>query len=278
MASTQIGTPTTVLPITSQASWTNSLRDKYHGNDQVHTASGVGMRINQIGQSIVKTPKHNLILNNVLYVPEANKNLALVHRLTYDNNAFIEYHPNYFLIKDQVTKNILLRGECKGGLYPLKLPSTSSSSSTNKTTHAAIKPSSSKWHNRLGHPSSIVVHQVLSKNQISFIFKPNKSSVCDACQKGKSHRLPYPKSTSMSASSFELVFSDVWGPAPTSIGRNNYYVSFINDFSKFTWIYLLKHKSEVFQKFHDFQSMVERQFNKKKFLLSKPIGEENIRN
>jgi histone deacetylase 1/2 len=67
----------------------------------------------------------------------------------------------------------------------------------------------------------------------------------------------------MLASSFELVFSDVWGPAPTSIGRNNYYVSFIDDFSKFTWIYLLKHKFEVFQKFHDFQSMVECQFNKK---------------
>jgi hypothetical protein len=40
-------------------------------------------------------------------------------------------------------------------------------------------------------------------------------------------------------------------------------VSFIDDFSKFTWIYLIRHKSEVFQKFHDFQSMVERQFSKK---------------
>jgi hypothetical protein len=58
------------------------VRDKYHGNDQVHIASGAGMRINQIGQSIVKTPKRNLILNNVLYVPKANKNLASVHRLT----------------------------------------------------------------------------------------------------------------------------------------------------------------------------------------------------
>jgi hypothetical protein len=109
-----------------------TVRDKYHGNDQVHTASGAGMRVNQIGQSIVKTPKRNLILNNILYVLEANKNLASVHHLTSDNNAFIEYHPNYFLIKDQVTKNILLRGECKGRLYPLKLPSTLSSSSTNK--------------------------------------------------------------------------------------------------------------------------------------------------
>jgi hypothetical protein len=63
--------------------------------------------------------------------------------------------------------------------------------------------------------------------------------------------------------SLELVFSDVWSPAPTSIGKNNYYVSFIDDFSKFTWVYLLKHKSKVFQKFQDFQARVERLFDQK---------------
>jgi len=61
----------------------------------------------------------------------------------------------------------------------------------------------------------------------------------------------------------DLVFSDVWGPAPTSVGRNNYYVSFIDDYSKFTWIYFLRHKSEVFQCFRNFQNLVERQFGRK---------------
>jgi hypothetical protein len=56
-------------------------RDKYHGTDQVHTANGAGMRISQIGQSFVCTPSRDLILNNVLYVPQANKNLASVHHL-----------------------------------------------------------------------------------------------------------------------------------------------------------------------------------------------------
>jgi histone deacetylase 1/2 len=87
--------------------------------------------------------------------------------------------------------------------------------------------------------------------------------VCDACQQGKSHQLPYPKSASVSNNPLDLVFSDVWGPAPTFVGRNNYYVSFIGDFSKFTWIYLLRHKSEVFQRFHDFQNLVECLFNRK---------------
>jgi hypothetical protein len=76
--------------------------------------------------------------------------------------------------------------------------------------------------------------------------------VCDACQQGKSHQLPYPKSTSVSISPLDLIFSDVRGPTPTSVGRHNYYLSFIDDHSKFVWLYLLHHKSEVFKCFHDF--------------------------
>ena len=139
----------------------------------------------------------------------------------------------------------------------------SSRSSSNKVTHAAIKPSTSRWHSRLGHPSSSVVQQILSKSRVPFVSESNKEQVCDACQQGKSHQLPYPVSISVSSSPLELVFSDVWGPAPTSVGKNNYYVSFIDDFSKFTWIYLLCHKYEVFQKFHDFQSMVSGNLTRK---------------
>jgi hypothetical protein len=67
----------------------------------------------------------------------------------------------------------------------------------------------------------------------------------------------------VSKAPFELIFSDVWGPAPSSVGKNNYYVSFIDDFLKFTWIFLLKHKSKVFAKFHIFQQYVGRLLNRK---------------
>lgn len=56
----------------------------------------------------------------------------------------------------------------------------------------------------------------------------------------------------------------MWGAAPESVGRKKYYVSFIDDYSKFVWIYLLKQKYDVFSVFHDFQQLVdERLFNKK---------------
>ena len=187
----------------------------------------------------------NLHLKRVLYVPTTSKNLLSVHRFTLDNRVLIEFHPYFFLVKDLDTRRILLRGKCVGGLYPL----ISLSSSSNKQAFVAIKPSSSKWHSRLGHPSSVIVKLILSRNKLPVVGERNSETICDSCQCAKSHQLPYPISTSVSTKPLQLIFSDVWGPAPSSISRHTYYVSFIDDYSKFVWIYLLKKRSDVFQVF-----------------------------
>jgi hypothetical protein len=67
---------------------------------------------------------------------------------------------------------------------------------------------------------------------------------------------------SKSSAPFELVHSDVWGPAPiTSYNEFKYFVIFINDFSRATWLFLLKTKDEVFDYFQEFLNRVENQFN-----------------
>jgi histone deacetylase 1/2 len=205
------------------------------------------MHISHIGHSVLCTPHNSFNLNDILHVPSASKNLLSTHRFTLDNHVYIEFHPFFFLIKDQATRRILFRGPCHGGLYPL-MPFFSESS---KHAFITIKPSSSTWHRRLGHPSSFIVQQVLRRNKIAYTPEITPY-VCDSCQLAKSHQLPYPISTSRSTVPLEQVFSDVWGPAPLSVGKHAYYVSFIDDFSKFTWIYLLKKCSEVFQVFLDF--------------------------
>jgi hypothetical protein len=140
---------------------------------------------------------------------------------------------------------------CYGGLYPL-LPTLNT---TSKLAFAAIKPSSSTWHRRLGHPSFFIVQQVLRKNKIAYTPK-STLYVCDSCQLAKSHQLTYPISTSVSTVPLEQVFSDVWDPVPLSVGKHAYYVSFIDDFIKFTWIYLLKKRSDVYQAFLNYQQYV----------------------
>jgi histone deacetylase 1/2 len=208
------------------------------------------MHISHIGHSVLCTPHTSFNLNDILHVPSASKNLLSVHRFTLDNHVFIEFHPFFFVIKDQATRRILFRGPCYGGLYPLMPISTPS-----KHAYITIKPSSSTWHRRLGHPSSFVVQQVLRTNKIAYTLE-STPYVCDSCQLAKSHQLPYPTSSSRSTVPLEQIFSDVWGPAPPSAGKHLYYVSFIDDFNKFTWIYLLKSRADVYQAFLNFQQYV----------------------
>jgi histone deacetylase 1/2 len=70
-------------------------------------------------------------------------------------------------------------------------------------------------------------------------------------------------STHVIKTPLELIYSDVCGIAQTSISGHNYYVSFIDAYSRFTWLYLLKRKSDVFDVFFQFQTRVEHQLNHK---------------
>ena len=54
-----------------------------------------------------------------MHVPQIKKNLVIVSKFAKDNNVFLEFHPNYCLIKSQDTKEILLQGCIKDGLYML---------------------------------------------------------------------------------------------------------------------------------------------------------------
>jgi hypothetical protein len=246
-----------------------TVRDRYHGHDQVRTANGAGMHINSIGHSTLYTHNSNLHLCNILHVPSASKNLISVHRLTSDNK-FFEFHPTFFLIKDRTMKKILHQGRCEGGLYPIE--SSSSRRSPNKQAFGASKPSTSRWHSRLGHPSFSIVDRVLRNNNVPCHGEKNTESVCDSCQRAKSHQLPCSISHNISKAPLDLIHSDIWGPTPTSVGRYSYYVSFIDDYSRCTWLYLLKKKSDIYQIFHNFQNLVERKFNKKIFSMQTDWG------
>jgi hypothetical protein len=138
---------------------------------------------------------------------------------------------------------------------------------------SSVTTSADLWHCRLGHPSSSVVESVIRFNKLACA--PSRSSlVCDSCLRAKIHQLPYNNSAHVTTSLLELVHSDVWGPAVSFVGGFKYYVSFLDDFSRYTWIYLLKRKSDVEHAFHLFQKHVERLLNAKICALHSDWGGE----
>jgi hypothetical protein len=108
-----------------------------------------------------------------------------------------------FLIKDCYTRSTLLKGRCRDGLSPIPAPHPV------KLVFRVNKSSLNRWHERLGHPAHQVVQRVLSSFNLPFWHESNNDSVCGPCRQGKSHQLPYPKSTSVSHHPLDLVFSDV---------------------------------------------------------------------
>jgi hypothetical protein len=96
-----------------------TMHEPYHDTDQIHATNWSGINITHIGNTISPTSLRHLMLNNVLHVPSTHKNLISIHHFTLDNDTFIDFHPYFFLTKDQKMRKVLLHGLCRGGLYPL---------------------------------------------------------------------------------------------------------------------------------------------------------------
>ena len=225
-----------------------------------------------------------------MLVPSVTKNLINVSQFCKDKHVFFEFHHNRCVVKSHATNEILLHGSLgPDGLYvfpqlqtsqsaaqpSLSVFSMSPSTTTNKSVDPRFSIQNSKpsecvaptsqtlWHLRLGHPNSNVLKKILTHCNIP-ISNKNLFEFCAACCVGKSHRLPSSSSQPIYFVPLELVYSDLWGPSNVvSTNGFSYYISFVDAFSKFTWIYFLKNKSETFTVFQQFKAMVELQFNTK---------------
>ena len=93
---------------------------------------------------------------------------------------------------------------------------------------------------------------------------PKRQKLYLACQLGKQHRFPLPNERNRSNNKLDLIHSDVWGLVyNVSFGGGRYFVSFINDFSKHTWIFEIEKKSKVFSCFLKLKSLIERETDRK---------------
>jgi transposase InsO family protein len=149
--------------------------------------------------------------------------------------------------------------------------------------HRCLATAASKdewiWHYRLGHLNFKDMCNLQQKQMVSGLpeFEIPKE-VCEECVQAKQHRNSFSRDAgSKTKAILEVVYSDVCGPIQVeSIGGNRYFVSFIDDFSRKLWVYLIKKKSDVLDVFIKFKSMVERQSGHKIKVLRTDGGGEYV--
>ncbi len=116
------------------------------------------------------------------------------------------------------------------------------------------------------HPDGILT--MARNNVVKGIEIPAKSKdkdICEACMAGKMHRAPIPRaSTTRAEGLLELIHTDVSGPLPVpSKGGSLYFVTFIDDRSRYLTVFPMKSKSDCFSCFVKFRSSVETTNGKK---------------
>ncbi|RVW56421.1 Retrovirus-related Pol polyprotein from transposon TNT 1-94 [Vitis vinifera] len=112
-------------------------------------------------------------------------------------------------------------------------------------------------HNRLGHPSFSKFQKMVPR------FSTLSSLPCESCQLGKHTRVSFPKRLNNQAKSpFELVHTDVWGPCRTASTLGfQYFVTFIDDYSRCTWLFLMKIELSYSLFSRNFYTEIQTQFN-----------------
>ncbi|KAL0641854.1 hypothetical protein Bca4012_102653 [Brassica carinata] len=240
---------------------TNLIKDIEPTNGHVMIANGDKIPIRGIGN--LKLFDKN---TRAFYMPEFTSNLLSVKKCTTDLNCNVIFSPNDVKFQDIESSQLIGKGITKGELYLLEELDPISNHNCSFTSASSLNKNA-LWHARLGHPHGRALNLMLPG--VSF---ENKD--CEACILGKHCKIVFPNSTSVYDKCFDLIHSDVWTAPCISRDNHKYFVTFIDEKSKYTWLTLIPSKDRVIDAFKNFQTYVTNHYNAKIKILRSDNGGE----
>jgi transposase InsO family protein len=240
-------------------------------NDHVVYSEGVGSVVLEPADKSLRP----VLLSRVLYVPALQNNLLSVLHLVANHR---------FRIEIEGKEMVFLQSGERRFTAAIRDNTAWLNASTPPAPEAALRSeaalSCALWHRRLCHIGADRLEQAIKgKVATGLVVESDAPALlhCEPCIRSKHHRDPFPQRASHRATSFlERIHSDLHQlPVLTSCGFR-YWLLFINDYSRYFWIYLLRKKSETFDAFTQFKAMVEKQFDKSILCLHDNKGGEFI--
>ncbi|KAK2371611.1 hypothetical protein QL285_084537 [Trifolium repens] len=201
----------------------------------------------------------NFIVSNVLYVPEFSINLISISKMCHSLSCLIQFSDSKCVIQDQKTLKMIGSADEYEGLYYLNL--------TNKTVHVntisdstlPTIPKAAIWHFRLGHLSH---HRLASLHSKFPYVTADQNGICDICHYARHKKLPFNNSFNKASQAYDVIHLDIWGPISIkSFHGHSYFLTVVDDYSRYTWIVLMKNKTETRQHVKNLITMIKTQFN-----------------
>ena len=195
-----------------------------------------------------------LALKDVLYCPNVTMNLLSVSQLT-DLGCTVTFDKNKCVVKHNETKQIMMTGSRQGNLYIYSRTPHGQAflSKENNITRMEL------LHRRMGHINYRDLRQ-LARVAEGITIERNAAPECVKCIESKMHRKNFESSKSNAKRFGEIVHSDVcYIGTPSLNGNCLYYVSFVDDATRYLTIHLLKEKSEVKMAFIQYDKIVVNQ-------------------
>jgi len=225
-------------------------------HSKVKIGNGDYIDVKGIGDIAIDSDSGVKIISDMLYVPEIDINMLSVGQLL-EKDFVVVFKDKTCEIFD--TNDIkILSVRMKGKSLPANMQTD--------LAYPSVADHGQLWHKRLGHyhysALSFIQKNDLVQNMPSIEVRDN---VCGVCELGKQSRKPFPHNQVLRVESkLQLVHTDVYGPMNTkSINGSWYFILFIDDFSRFCWVYFMKQKFEVPDIFGIFKKLVENQCGKK---------------
>ena len=199
-------------------------------------------------------------MSNVLYVPQLASNLFSVRASTLRENI-VSFGSQCWIRNKK--KRLICTGLPAGKLYKLNCEVMKSLKGRANIAEEASEKID-LWHRRLAHVNVRQLRQLTANADGIDLPLDGKQSFCEACVQGKMHRLPHPPLKDIkSTERLQLVYTDVCGPMQTqSIGGSRYFITFVDDYSRYCRSYFMKQKSEALDKFKEFKAAAEKESGK----------------
>ena len=201
-------------------------------------------------------------MHDVLHVPDLHANLLSVSKLI---SRGLKVHFNSLGCVLKASNGEMLGvASLESNLYQLDTNVMNGAETSSLAHSEATSHPLELWHKTLGHLNANSVktlQTMVSGMDVQVVPNDVHSFVCKRCVQGKQARRPFfTEGGTCAIKILELVHSDVCGPMKTpSIGGTRYFITFIDDFPRNIWVYVLKSKNKVLARFKEWKTLVKRQ-------------------